>query len=139
MTQPLPPKPDLPDLTAARRSGRAAVIEVTWQRLILSRRWTRERHRILWPESTYQGLVPLLEAAYEVPALRQLYPFTSHDTLGFSTCTEYPYEVHLPVVTPLPDGRFRLRRFHTGAPLAHAGTPSEVIALLTANHPGPAA
>ena len=48
--------------------------------------WQRERHEALTPGKPYPGIVPLLGAARADPCLRQLYAFTSHLTVNFSSC-----------------------------------------------------
>ncbi|MGW9210982.1 DUF6193 family natural product biosynthesis protein [Embleya sp. NPDC055664] len=131
----LPPRPALPDLAAAHERGPAAAVEVKWQRLMLSWQWMRERHEILRPTRPYPGIVPLLEAAFAEPGLRQLFPFTSHHTLCFSSSTEYPYVPRVPCVDPLSDGRFRVRRPRSSTVIGFADTAEEAVALVTAHFP----
>ncbi|MFE2867153.1 DUF6193 family natural product biosynthesis protein [Embleya sp. NPDC059259] len=138
---PVPPRPALPDLAAAHERGPAAAVEVKWQQLILSWQWMRERHEILRPMRPYPGIVPLLEAAFAQPGLRQLFPFTSHHTLCFSSCTGYPYVLRVPCVDPHSDGRFRVRRPRSSIVIGYTDTAKEAVALVTANFPaglGPA-
>jgi hypothetical protein len=68
--------------------GAAAEVERQWQTLY---------GRIKNDDSKVE-LVPLLEKAMEVPALRQLFPFTSLVWLCFSRCTGYPFSGDCPSV-----------------------------------------
>jgi hypothetical protein len=55
------------------------------------------------------GLAPLLSEAMKAGALRQLFPFTSHEMLCFSRCTGYPYSGGCPSATPNRDGSYTVR------------------------------
>ncbi|MEU1621131.1 DUF6193 family natural product biosynthesis protein [Streptomyces sp. NPDC005722] len=135
---PLPRRPVLPDLAAARERGPDDLLEARWQGLILSRRWMRERHESLRPGRPYPGIVPLLHAAYAEPGLRRLFPFTSHFVLCLSSSTTHPYDVRVPSVEPLRDGRFRVRQPRSSTVIGHTGTPEEAVALVAARlPPGP--
>lgn len=100
-TPSIPPRPQLPDLAAARKLGPAATVEARWQQLLLVWRWHHMRHEILKPGTAYPGIVSLIEAAGAEPRLRQLYPFTSHCNLNFSSFTSYPWSIQVPSVDPL--------------------------------------
>ena len=87
----------------------------------------------------------LIEAAYAQPQLRQLFPYTSHRSLHLSRATRPPFTRDLPVIWPLPDGRYSVVR--PGSPprgkgeIGLADTPQEAVALLQAHLPdncGPA-
>lgn len=139
--RPLLPRPVLPDLAAARLLGPAEFVEVSWQRLLLSWRAMRDHQLASRPDRPYPPIVPLLEAAYAEPRLRQLHPFTSHHSLNLSSCTEFPYLVQVPAVDPLPDGRFRVRLARSAGVLGWADTAEEAVALVAAHIPpglGPA-
>ncbi|MEX3105372.1 MULTISPECIES: DUF6193 family natural product biosynthesis protein [unclassified Streptomyces] len=90
---PLPPRPVLPDMAAARRRGPADVVKAQWQSLRLSWQWRHAVHELRFPARPYPGIVPLLEAAAAQPRLRRLHPFTSHFALLFSSCTDYPWSI----------------------------------------------
>jgi hypothetical protein len=47
-------------------------------------------------------------AAAEQPALRMLFPYTSHNVLCFSRCTGYPYTQDLPEIEPTGTGSYRV-------------------------------
>ncbi|MFG2840899.1 DUF6193 family natural product biosynthesis protein [Streptomyces zaomyceticus] len=138
---PLPARPDLPDLVAAHERGPYDAVEARWQQLVLTWQWHRERHELRAPGRPYPGIVPLLKAARAEPTLRQLYPFTSHHTLCFSSRTTYPWVLLAPAVDPLIDGRFRIRQPRSSTVIGYADSPEEAIALVTAHLPaglGPA-
>ncbi|WP_431904507.1 DUF6193 family natural product biosynthesis protein [Nonomuraea sp. bgisy101] len=137
----IPPKPRLPDLVAARELGPAETVRTRWQQLLLVWRWHHERHEALHPGSAYPHIVSLIEAAGAEPKLRQLYPFTSHFSLNFSSCTTYPWLVQAPSITPLRDGRFRVRRPRSSDVIGFAQTADAAVALAVDNLPaglGPA-
>ncbi|WCD88143.1 hypothetical protein KPP03845_104548 [Streptomyces xanthophaeus] len=127
----------MPDLDAARLRGPAEAVAVRWEQLVLAARWMRERHALRRPGRPYPPLVPLLEAARADPVLGRLYPVTSHYAVSFSTLTRMPYDVRLPSVEPLADGRYRLRGpRHLGAGVTgHATTPHEALAAVAAAAP----
>jgi Family of unknown function (DUF6193) len=54
-------------------------------------------------DDRFRFVKDLIEAAYAVPQLRQLFPYTSHFTLCFSTCTGYPYSDDIPCIEPSPE------------------------------------
>lgn len=82
-----------------------------------------------------QGVLDLIEAAAAQPGLRRLYPFTSKWTLWFSARTSHPFEVELPAVEPLRDGRFCVRSPSLKAVIGEADTAEEAIALVVARIP----
>ncbi|MFD6984338.1 DUF6193 family natural product biosynthesis protein, partial [Streptomyces sp. NPDC059956] len=84
---------------------RSAVVEAQW---IDRRRTWEDNLERLGPEVWRLGTIAVLEAAHAHPLLRQLYPYTSHCHVHFSSTTRFPYEVAVPFVIPLPDGRFRV-------------------------------
>ncbi|CAM5264735.1 hypothetical protein SALBM311S_00289 [Streptomyces alboniger] len=127
---PLPPRPVLPDIAAARSRGPADVVEAHWQSLRLSWQWRHAVHQIRTPRRPYPGIVPLLEAAAAQPRLRRLYPFTSHFALLFSSSTSYPWTVHAGSIEPLHNGRFKVRRRNPFAVIGEVETAEEAVALL---------
>ncbi|WUA29239.1 DUF6193 family natural product biosynthesis protein [Streptomyces canus] len=127
---PLPPRPVLPDIAAARSRGPADVVEAHWQSLQLSWQWRHAVHQIRTPGRPYPGIVPLLEAASAQPRLRRLYPFTSHFALLFSSSTSYPWTVQAGSIEPLHNGRFSVRRRSPFAVIGEVGTAEEAVALV---------
>ncbi|MFF3982241.1 DUF6193 family natural product biosynthesis protein [Streptomyces sp. NPDC001828] len=127
---PLPPRPLLPDIAAARSRGPADVVEAHWQSLRLSWQWIHAVHQIRRPGSPYPGIVRLLEAAAAQPRLRRLYPFTSHFALFFSSSTSYPWTVQAGSIEPLHNGRFTVRRRSPSVVIGEVETAEEAVALL---------
>jgi hypothetical protein len=75
----------LTHLGEVAEQGPTHVVPAQW-------RWLRQ-HSLQSPKD-----LALIEAAYAEPKLRQLYPYTSHSVLNFSTTTGYPFSpspVHL--------------------------------------------
>lgn len=52
--------------------------------------------------------------ASQQPALRMLFPYTSHLTVQFSRCTGYPYSNDCPHVTPIGKGQFQVGMHGSG-------------------------
>ncbi|MFI6851159.1 DUF6193 family natural product biosynthesis protein [Streptomyces sp. NPDC050416] len=78
-----------------------------------------------WQEA-YQALI---EAAYAEPALRALYPFTSHWALRFSTTTRPGLTFMGPCLTAGSDGMFGVGRGFITPDLGLFGTAREAVAL----------
>ncbi|MEU5243810.1 DUF6193 family natural product biosynthesis protein [Streptomyces asoensis] len=127
---PLPPRPVLPGLAAARSGGPADVVEAHWQSLRLSWQWRHAVHKIRSPGRLYPGIVPLLEAAAAQPRLRRLYPYTSHFALLFSSSTSYPWSVQDGSIEPLHNGWFKVRRRSPSAVIGEVETAEEAVAMV---------
>ncbi|MEU9716437.1 DUF6193 family natural product biosynthesis protein [Streptomyces sp. NPDC047976] len=133
-----PPQPEPVDLAAAHRLGPAAAVEAKWEWMARSWKWSAEYAVVRSPSRVYPRIVELVAAARAVPELRRLYPYTSHMILKFSSTTTIPYEVRLPSVEPMADGRFRVRH---GGVIGEFGSTGEALALVLARAPaglGPA-
>ena len=119
------------ELAEAHERGPADAVAVKWRLL-------RESMRGGVPVATVRELV---EAAFAEPKLRQLYPFTSHRSLHFTTCTGYPFTWVVPFVDPLLDGRFRVCGPSRRAVIGETDTAQEAVALVVRHLPadiGPA-
>jgi hypothetical protein len=77
-----------------------------------------------WPE--HQALIA---AAHAEPRLRQLYPYTSHWMLRFSTTTGYPFSPDVVCLTASRDSTFEVRKNWTGPAIAEATTAEEAVLL----------
>ncbi|MFI9616834.1 DUF6193 family natural product biosynthesis protein [Streptomyces sp. NPDC052023] len=92
------------------------------------------------PEFT--GFGELVEAAHAEQRLRQLYVFSSHWTLGFSSCTGYPFRDEVAIVPSHHGSPFRLKKHpQSGDVLGEAATAGEAVALAVRHLPadlGPA-
>ena len=78
--------------------------------------------------------IPLIKAAMKRPELRQLFPFTSLNTLCFSRTTGYPFTMDCPSVASQGNGKYCVY-----APSSHEiigeGTIDEVIEIVIKNLP----
>ena len=122
---------DFGELAEAHERGPAEAVTVKWRQL-------REALREPVP---FPNIRELVEAAFVEPRLRQLFPFTSHWSLHFTTCTGFPYTWVVPFVDPLRDGRFRVCGPNRGTVIGEAGSAEEALALVLAHLPadiGPA-
>jgi hypothetical protein len=122
----------LPFVVLTRRGevaeqGPAEVVAAEWQ-------WLRQR------TGETANHMALIEAAYNEPRLRQLYPYTSHSVLNFSTTTGYPFSpspVSLTAHSSPPNFQVWGRR----QVLGETATATEAVALAVAHLPadlGPA-
>ncbi|MER6678445.1 DUF6193 family natural product biosynthesis protein [Streptomyces sp. NPDC000983] len=116
----------------AHERGPAAVVELQWRTM-------REQAA---EEPDFAGFGELVEAAYAQPRLRQLYVFSSHWTLGFSSCTGYPFRLEAALVPARSGSAFRVERHpFSGDVLGEAATAEEAVALAVRHlrtDPGPA-
>jgi hypothetical protein len=96
----------------------AQLIESEWQYL---RTEAAERD---WPE--YHALI---EAAYAEPALRQLYPFTSHWTLRFSTSTRPRLGTLAVCLDAHRDNRYTVSAPYLGDALAETTTAEAAVSV----------
>jgi hypothetical protein len=120
------------ELAEAHERGPAAAVDVKWR---LLREEAAEA-----PDFPEFGL--LVETAHSEPRLRQLYPFTSHWTLGFNARTGNPCPPEVAIV-PSHQGRpYRVQRHpHDGPLIAEAATAAEAVSVAVAHLPadlGPA-
>ncbi|GHJ96779.1 hypothetical protein SNE510_62980 [Streptomyces sp. NE5-10] len=93
-------------------------------------------------EPEFTGFGALVEAAHAEPRLRQLHVFSSHWTLGFSSCAGYPFRDQV-AIAPSYDGcRFRVKRHPLSDDvLDEVPTAGEAVALAVRHLPidlGPA-
>ncbi|WP_405062606.1 DUF6193 family natural product biosynthesis protein [Kribbella sp. NBC_01505] len=119
------------ELSEAHERGPADAVAVEWR---LLRRRMQEGF-------SFPGARELVEAAYVEPKLRQLFPFTSHWSLHFTTCTGYPYTRVIPFVDPLRDGTYQVYDAKLGTVIGRADTAEQAIALVLRHLPpdlGPA-
>ncbi|MER5639141.1 DUF6193 family natural product biosynthesis protein [Kitasatospora sp. NPDC002227] len=111
--------PTSPD-RAAVDPDPARLTESEWQGM---RREASEL-RFAWQE-TYQALI---EAAYAEPALRALYPFTSHWALRFSTTTRPRLTAVGPCLMANSDGTYGVGRGFSSQDLGQFSTAHEAVA-----------
>lgn len=107
-------------------------VEAQWQKLLAPQggpHWLRE------------SFTELVQAAYEQPRLRELYPWTGMWELHFSRCTEAPFTWDIPYVGPLRDGGYRVDGPSRSQHVGEAATAHEAITTVLEHLPpgcGPA-
>ncbi|WP_018548548.1 DUF6193 family natural product biosynthesis protein [Streptomyces sp. LaPpAH-108] len=106
-------------LAEAHERGPAAVVAHQW----------REMRRLAAKAPDFTAFAALVEAAHAEPRLRQLYVFSSHWTLGFSSCTGYPFRDEIAVAPPVKSEPYRVMRRPLRAALGEAATAEEAVAL----------
>ncbi|MBB5868417.1 hypothetical protein F4553_001796 [Allocatelliglobosispora scoriae] len=109
----------------AAELGPEYIVTGEWDRLL------READEANWPE--YRALIM---AAYAEPRLRQLYPYTSHWMLRFSTTTGYPFSPDIVCLTASEDSTFTVRENWMGPTIGTAATAEEAV-LIAADLPPP--
>lgn len=119
---------EITDLALAHEQGPAVAVAEQWHQL-----------RTGWAsDERLRRTAEVIESAHAEPALRQLFPYTSHAALCFSTCTGYPYSNDIPRIEPHEHGYVISAH---GAVLGEASTPEGAIAIVLAHLPpnlGPA-
>lgn len=117
----------------ARAHERGPVDAVAEQWRLLRAGWSSD--------DRFRFLVDIITAAHTVPVLRQLFPYTSHASLCFSTCTGFPYSDDIPRIDPRKGGGYVLRSPYTDDLIGEADDADSAVALLSAHLPtgvGPA-
>ncbi|WP_234334610.1 DUF6193 family natural product biosynthesis protein [Streptomyces sp. NRRL B-1347] len=85
--------------------------------------------------------VELLEAAYEEPRLRQLFPWTGMGELHFSRCTEQRWTWDIPYIQPAAGDTYQVCGPLRSQTVGLAATAQEAIAMVVQHLPagcGPA-
>jgi uncharacterized protein DUF6193 len=118
-------------LALAQERGPADAVAEKWRLM-----------RAAWAtDDRFGSVAALIEAAHAEPVLRQLFAYTSHTSLAFSTCTGYPYSQDIPRVDPGEDGGYIIRDPLTGDTIGEADDATSAVALVVAHLPtgvGPA-
>ncbi|MGW4444437.1 DUF6193 family natural product biosynthesis protein [Streptomyces sp. NPDC004682] len=108
-----------PELAETHERGAAAVVAHQW----------REMRQLAAKAPDFTAFAALVEAAHAEPRLRQLYVYSSHWTLGFSSCTGYPFRVEIAIDPPVNGESYRVRKRPHTAALGEAATAEEAVAL----------
>jgi uncharacterized protein DUF6193 len=127
---------ELPFLSSSARAeaheqGPAAVVELQWR--------TMREQAAEAPD--FHEFAALAEAAHAEPRLRQLYVFSSHWMLGFSSCTGFPFRVEVVISPSHRGGLYRVQEHLNTGVIGEATTAEEAVALAVAHLPtslGPA-
>ncbi|MFD9407204.1 DUF6193 family natural product biosynthesis protein [Streptomyces sp. NPDC059989] len=115
----------------AHERGPAAVVELQWRKM-------REQAS---EAPDFPEFGELVEATHAEPRLRQLYVFSSHWTLGFSSCTGFPFRVEVAIAPSSPGRPYLVLESPHHRILGEANTADEAVALAVAHLPtdvGPA-
>ncbi|MEU5182272.1 DUF6193 family natural product biosynthesis protein [Streptomyces longwoodensis] len=115
----------------AAERGPAAVVALQWRSL--------RRRAAGAPDVPEFG--DLVEAAHAAPRLRQLYVFSSHWTLGFSSCTGYPFRTEVAIAPALGGSPYRVMQRPYRTAIGEAATAGEAVAFAVSRLPadlGPA-
>ncbi|MFJ6085832.1 DUF6193 family natural product biosynthesis protein [Streptomyces sp. NPDC092369] len=118
-------------LAEAHELGPEAAVAAQWERL-------KEKAA---DTPAFPEFGRLVEAAYAEPRLRQLFPFTSHWTVAFSSCTDRPYHDEIAIAPQYGGGPYLVLRHPNSGMLGEAATVEEAVALALAHLPessGPA-
>ena len=83
------------------KSDELSEVECRWRELL----WEARFGRHFYFGFLNRNLPELVLAASREPKLRRLLPYTSHDELHFSRCTDYPWTYDTPWLLPLHDER----------------------------------
>ncbi|MFE9769850.1 DUF6193 family natural product biosynthesis protein [Streptomyces sp. NPDC005808] len=114
----------------AHERGPAAAVTAQWERL----------KELAADTPTFPEFGLVVEAAHAEPRLRQLFPFTSHWTVAFSSCTGRRYRTEV-AIAPYHGGQYFVLRHPNTGMLGEVSTAAEAVALALANLPdtvGPA-
>ncbi|WP_415948334.1 DUF6193 family natural product biosynthesis protein [Streptomyces sp. KLOTTS4A1] len=115
----------------AHERGPAAVVELQWRTM-------REQAT---EASDFPGFGALVDAAHAEPMLRQLYVFSSHWTLGFSSCTGFPFRDVVGIAPGHKGSAYLVMKRPHGEILGETATAEEAVALAVSHLPtglGPA-
>lgn len=115
----------------AHERGPVAVVELQWRKM-------REQAA---EAPDFPEFAELLEAAHTEPRLRQLYVFSSHWTLGFSSCTGYPFRDEVAIAPAHSGTPYRVMKHPHSASIGEATTAEEAVAIALSHLPttlGPA-
>lgn len=123
------------------RLGRLAIAAEQGPEHVVAAQWKSvldDAATVGWPE-----YLSMVEAAYAEPRLRQLYPYTSHLVLRFSTTTGYPFSPDLVTLERWEGRPYTVRKtWYHGDILGEVATADEAVALAVRHLPdnlGPAA
>ncbi|MFB9369216.1 DUF6193 family natural product biosynthesis protein [Kitasatospora albolonga] len=83
----------------------------------------------------FHEFAELVEAAHAEPRLRQLYVFSSHWTLGFSSCTGFPFRVEVAIAPSHSGSPYRVQEHPHSSAIGEAATAAEAVALAVAHLP----
>ncbi|MDX3455692.1 DUF6193 family natural product biosynthesis protein [Streptomyces sp. ME02-8801-2C] len=109
----------------AHERGPVAVVEYQWRAM-------REQAA---EAPTFHEFAALVEAAHAELRLRQLYVFSSHWTLGFSSCTRHPFRVEVAIAPSRNGSSYRVMKHPHAETFTETATAEEAVALAVARLP----
>jgi hypothetical protein len=109
---------ELPRLAEAAEQGPEHVVAEQWRYM------HEEADEADWPEHR-----ALISAAYAEPKLRQLYPYTSHWSLRFSTTTGHPSSPDVVCLEATRASQYVVKTSWRGLVLGQTDTAEEAVAL----------
>jgi hypothetical protein len=116
---------EVSDIARAHERGPADAVTEKWG--LLRAAWSSD--------DRFHFVADIIEAAYAAPVLRQLFPYTSHASLCFSTCTGFPFSDDVPRIDPREGGGYVLRNRFMGDVIGEADDAESTITILLANLP----
>ncbi|MGC9540024.1 DUF6193 family natural product biosynthesis protein [Streptomyces sp. UG1] len=102
---------------------------------IVEAQWQRIRPTASGPTWLVNSFTALVQAAYEEPRLRRLYPWTGMWELHFSRCTEPRFTWDIPYAAPLTGGGYRVDGPSRSQHIGEAATAHEAVALVVERLP----
>ncbi len=115
----------------AHERGPASVVELQWRTM-------REQAA---EAAHFSAFGKLVEAAHADPKLRQLYVFSSHGTLGFSSCTGFPFRIEVAIAPSRSGGPYLVMEHPHASVIGETATAEEAVATAVSRLPtglGPA-
>ncbi|WP_159053881.1 MULTISPECIES: DUF6193 family natural product biosynthesis protein [Streptomyces] len=115
----------------AHERGPASVVELQWR--------TMREEAAEAPD--FPAFGELVEAAHADPKLRQLYVFSSHWTLGFSSCTGFPFRVEVAIAPSRNGGPYLVMEHPHSIVIGETAMAEEAVAAAVSRLPaglGPA-
>ncbi|WP_381803678.1 DUF6193 family natural product biosynthesis protein [Streptomyces niveus] len=107
------------DRAEAHERGPAAVVELQW--------WKMREQAAEAPDFPEFGA--LVEATHADPRLRRLYVYSSHWTLGFSSCTGFPFRDEV-AVCPAHNGHpYRVMKYPHSDIIGETATVEDAVVL----------
>ncbi|MEV8425664.1 DUF6193 family natural product biosynthesis protein [Streptomyces niveus] len=82
----------------------------------------------------FTGFGELVEAAHAESRLRQLYVFSSQWTLGFSSCTGYPFRNEVAIIPSHSGSPFRVKRHPLSDDVLGESTTAEEAVAMAVRH-----
>ncbi|MFD3516418.1 DUF6193 family natural product biosynthesis protein [Streptomyces sp. NPDC058657] len=109
----------------AHERGPLAVVEPQWRK-------TRTEAA---EAPDFPGFGALVEAAHANPRLRQFYVYSSHRTLGFSSCTGFPFRNEVAIAPSHNCSPYRVMKHPHADTMGETATAEDAVALAVSHIP----